>query len=101
MIWGHSVRMHTNQSPEPPAVNQAMGQAANGAGQAAAAILSQQPGQTVAVTPCQHCGGSGILRKNSESYRTCLACLGQGAPPSSKGLVFSLIRPVSSPAASR
>jgi len=75
-----------------------MGQAANGAGQAAAAILSQQPGQTVAVTPCQQCGGSGILRKNSESYRTCLACLGQGAPPSSKGLVFSLIRPVSSPA---
>jgi hypothetical protein len=27
--------------------------------------------------------------------------LGQGVPPSSKGLVFSLIRPVSSPAASR
>ena len=75
-----------------------MGQAANGAGQAASAILSQQQGQTVAVTPCQHCGGSGILRKNSESYRTCLACLGQGAPPSSKGLVFSLVRPVSSPA---
>jgi len=90
--------MHTNQSPEPPAVNQAIGQAANGVGPAAAAIVSQQQGQTVAVKPCQHCGGSGILRKNSESYRTCLACLGQGAPPSSKGLVFSLVRPVSSPA---
>ena len=98
MIWGHSVRMHTNQSPEPPAVNQAMGQVANGAGQAAAGSLSQHLGQTVAGKPCQHCGGSGILRKNSESYRTCLACLGQGAPPSSKGLVFSLVRPVSSPA---
>jgi DnaJ-class molecular chaperone len=101
MIWGHSVRMHTNQSPEPPAVNQAMGQVANGAGQAAAGSLSQHLGQTVAGKPCQHCGGSGILRKNSESYRTCLVCLGQGVPPSSKGLVFSLIRPVSSPAASR
>jgi len=78
MIWGHSVRMHTNQSPEPPAVNQAMGQAANGAGQAAAAILSQQPGQTVAVTPCQHCGGSGILRMGDQQFRTCLECLGQG-----------------------
>jgi len=93
--------MHTNQSPEPPAANQAFGQVANGTGPAAAAILSQQQGQTFAVKPCQHCGGSGILRKNSESYRTCLVCLGQGSPPSTKGLLIPLVRPVSSPAASR
>lgn len=93
--------MHTNQSQELSAVNPAIGQPANGVGQAAAGIRSQQQSQTVAAKPCQHCGGSGILRKNSESYRTCLACLGQGTPPSSKGLVFPLLRPVSSPAASR
>jgi len=96
--------MHTNQSSEPPAVNPANGQAANGAGQVVAGIHPQLPqlqGHSVATKPCQQCGGSGILRKNSESYRTCLACLGQGTPPSSKGLVFPLLRPVSSPAASR
>ncbi len=93
--------MNTNQSSEPKAVNPANGQAGIDAGQAVAGIHPQLQGHSVAAKPCQQCGGSGILRKNSESYRTCLACLGQGAPPSSKGLVFPLIRPVSSPSASR
>ena len=93
--------MHTNQSPEPQAGHPVLSQTANAAAQAAAGIRPQQQGQSVAAKPCQQCGGSGILRKNSESYRTCLACLGQGAPPSSKGLLLPLLRPVSSPAASK
>jgi hypothetical protein len=93
--------MHTNLPPEPQTVNPANDQLANGARHAAPGIHPQLQAQSVDAKVCQHCGGSGILRKNSESYRTCLACLGQGAPPSSKGLVFPMIRPVSSPAASR
>ena len=29
-------------------------------------------------TPCPHCGGSGMLRINVQSHRTCLECLGGG-----------------------
>lgn len=28
--------------------------------------------------PCPHCGGSGMLRINVQSHRTCLDCLGGG-----------------------
>jgi hypothetical protein len=28
--------------------------------------------------PCPHCGGSGLLRLDSQRFRTCLPCLGQG-----------------------
>ena len=34
---------------------------------------------------CRSCGGSGVLRTNGVSYRTCLDCLGQGVPPSFTG----------------
>ncbi|MEY4431846.1 MAG: hypothetical protein RLZZ533_1782 [Cyanobacteriota bacterium] len=30
---------------------------------------------------CPSCGGSGVLRTNGASYRTCLDCVGQGALP--------------------
>ncbi|MFY8149634.1 MAG: hypothetical protein ACOVNL_10530 [Prochlorococcaceae cyanobacterium] len=30
---------------------------------------------------CRHCGGSGILRRGDQSFRTCLDCLGQGESP--------------------
>jgi len=90
--------MHTNPYPESRAENPALADAANGAGEAAAGIHPRQQGQVSLQKPCQRCGGSGILRRNSESYRTCLVCLGQGMPPSTKGLLFPLIRPVSSPA---
>ena len=30
---------------------------------------------------CPSCGGSGVLRTNGTSYRTCLACVGQGVLP--------------------
>jgi hypothetical protein len=29
-------------------------------------------------TPCRHCGGSGMLRINVQSHRTCMDCLGGG-----------------------
>jgi len=29
-------------------------------------------------TACPHCGGSGMLRINVQSHRTCLDCLGGG-----------------------
>lgn len=29
-------------------------------------------------SPCPHCGGSGLLRLDSQRFRTCLPCLGQG-----------------------
>ncbi len=29
-------------------------------------------------TPCSHCGGSGMLRTNVQSHRTCMDCLGGG-----------------------
>jgi hypothetical protein len=93
--------MHTNPIPVPPEEYRTLPLAANGAVEAAAEIHPHQRAQSEAEKPCQHCGGSGILRKNSESYRTCLTCLGQGTLPSTNGLVFPLIRPVSSPAASR
>ena len=28
--------------------------------------------------PCTACGGSGMLRQGSDSYRTCLVCMGVG-----------------------
>ena len=30
---------------------------------------------------CSSCGGSGVLRTDGASYRTCLDCVGQGAVP--------------------
>jgi DnaJ-class molecular chaperone len=30
---------------------------------------------------CPSCGGSGVLRTDGTSYRTCLACVGQGVLP--------------------
>lgn len=44
---------------------------------------------------CPRCGGSGILRVNDQSYRTCLDCLGQGLILSGpvEELVFRPIRP--------
>ena len=93
--------MNTNPAPEPQAGNPILAPSAHGPGQTASENRLQQQGQAKAEEPCLHCGGSGILRKNSESYRTCLTCLGQGAPLSTKGLLFPMIRPVSSPAASR
>lgn len=32
-------------------------------------------------TVCTRCGGSGRLRINDDSFRTCLDCLGQGVTP--------------------
>lgn len=29
-------------------------------------------------SPCPHCGGSGLLRLDSQRFRTCLSCLGKG-----------------------
>lgn len=31
--------------------------------------------------PCRQCGGSGILRRGDQQFRTCLDCLGQGRRP--------------------
>ena len=31
------------------------------------------------MTNCNLCGGSGIQRISSQSFRTCLTCLGQGS----------------------
>ena len=30
------------------------------------------------MTPCAHCGGSGIQRVSEQRFRTCLHCLGNG-----------------------
>ena len=30
---------------------------------------------------CPQCGGSGVLRTNATTYRTCLICVGQGVLP--------------------
>ena len=35
-------------------------------------------GMAVREEVCSHCGGSGRLRINDDSFRTCLDCLGQG-----------------------
>lgn len=50
--------------------------------------VSEASVQTAPVTPmlsggavCSRCGGSGRLRINDDSFRTCLDCLGQGVLP--------------------
>jgi hypothetical protein len=42
---------------------------------------SHTPGATALDCPCRHCGGSGILRRGDQQFRTCLDCLGQGRHP--------------------
>lgn len=100
-ICVHSEQMHTNQSQLHQASCPAQSPQANGLSRAAAERHLHQPSQVEAQKPCQHCGGSGMLRKDGESFRTCLECLGQGMISNSNGLLFSRIRPASSPAASR
>ena len=33
------------------------------------------------ISPCQCCGGRGVLRVSNTGFRTCLACIGQGRLP--------------------
>ena len=59
-----------------------------------------QPFAAAAV--CLRCGGSGRLRINDDSFRTCLDCLGQGVKPRfssqhSTPLSAPLSKPLSSP----
>jgi DnaJ-class molecular chaperone len=44
---------------------------------------------------CPTCGGSGVLRTDGASYRTCLDCVGQGVLPqfeTSKTLSLAMAR---------
>ena len=36
------------------------------------------PAKRAKQQPCTACGGSGMLRQGSDSYRTCLVCMGVG-----------------------
>ena len=36
------------------------------------------PVKQIKQQPCTACGGSGMLRQGSDSYRTCLVCMGVG-----------------------
>ena len=36
------------------------------------------PAKQIKQQPCTACGGSGMLRQGSDSYRTCLVCMGVG-----------------------
>ena len=36
------------------------------------------PAKHTSQQPCTACGGSGMLRQGSDSYRTCLVCMGVG-----------------------
>ena len=36
------------------------------------------PEKHIKQQPCTACGGSGMLRQGSDSYRTCLVCMGVG-----------------------
>jgi DnaJ-class molecular chaperone len=44
-------------------------------------------------TTCSCCGGSGVLRTETDGYRTCLECLGQGQKPRFE-TVFVLSEPL-------
>ena len=39
------------------------------------------PAKQIKQQTCTACGGSGMLRQGSDSYRTCLVCMGVGAIP--------------------
>jgi len=41
-------------------------------------LTTSAPGALTSGAVCSRCGGSGRLRINDESFRTCLDCLGQG-----------------------
>ena len=40
--------------------------------------LMSSPAKRAKQQPCTACGGSGMLRQGSDSYRTCLVCMGVG-----------------------
>jgi hypothetical protein len=100
-ICVHSEQMHTNHSPVSPAGRPALSSPATGSPRGAAETQLKHQIRTDAQRPCQHCGGSGMLRKDGESFRTCLECLGQGLIANSNGLLLSQLRPASSTSASR
>ena len=39
------------------------------------------PAKQIKQETCTACGGSGMLRQGSDSYRTCLECMGVGTIP--------------------
>lgn len=55
----------------------------DGAQEPRPAVTPPSNGTTSAsgATICSRCGGSGRLRINDDSFRTCLDCLGQGVMP--------------------
>lgn len=51
----------------------------------AEASAVHRPASVNAEVVCSRCGGSGRLRVNDDSFRTCLDCLGQGVLPGLAG----------------
>ena len=41
----------------------------------------RSPAKQIKQQTCTACGGSGMLRQGSDSYRTCLVCMGVGTIP--------------------
>ena len=41
-------------------------------------VPMSSPAKHTKQQPCTACGGSGMLRQGSDSYRTCLVCMGVG-----------------------
>jgi len=50
-------------------------------------------GQSLGLSRCPQCGGSGLLRIDDQRYRTCLDCLGQGRSPAmgGDGILFRMV----------
>ena len=44
-------------------------------------VSMSSPAKRAKQQPCTACGGSGMLRQGSDSYRTCLVCMGVGTIP--------------------
>ena len=44
-------------------------------------VSMSSPAKHTKQQPCTACGGSGMLRQGSDSYRTCLVCMGVGTIP--------------------
>ena len=44
-------------------------------------VPMSSPAKQIKQHTCTACGGSGMLRQGSDSYRTCLVCMGVGTIP--------------------
>ncbi|MEY3735367.1 MAG: hypothetical protein RLZZ624_425 [Cyanobacteriota bacterium] len=64
-------------------------------------VPAPEPVSSAAVEAvCSRCGGSGRLRINDDSFRTCLDCLGQGVLPRfSSPLAAQVTAPLAAPVA--